>query len=265
LSDYAAFVGRARVAQDTITARDAARMAHVLDTPAPADGAPLPPLWHWMGWAPDSPHDAIAPDGHLLRGDFLPDTPQPRRMWAGGRLAWQGQLRVGEVLTRQTTITAVTEKRGTAGDMVFVTLSHRISGAAGQIDEQQDLVFVDLPDTWSPPAARPAPPDPDWTETFPVDPVRLFRFSALTYNGHRIHYDHPYATGVEHYPGLVIHGPLQAMWLMDRWTRRHGPPAGYGFRGIRPAFAGPLTLAAWGPRLATVDSDGAQCLTAEVS
>jgi 3-methylfumaryl-CoA hydratase len=149
--------------------------------------------------------------------------------------------------------------------MVFVTLAHRITGTDGQIDEAQDLVFVDLPTSWAPPAARPAPPDPDWAENITVDPVRLFRFSALTYNGHRIHYDQPYATGVEHYPGLVIHGPLQAMWLMDRWVRRHGPPAGYAFRGIRPAFAGPLQLAAWGSRLATVDGEGAQCMTAEVS
>jgi 3-methylfumaryl-CoA hydratase len=265
LSEYAAFVGRRREARDTVTARDARRMAQVLDSPAPGDGDPLPPLWHWMGWAPESAHAAVAPDGHLMRGDFLPDTPQPRRMWAGGRLSWQGVLRVGEELSRETTITAVTAKQGSAGDMVFVTLSHRITGAEGHIDEAQDLVFVDLPKSWTAPAARPAPPDPDWTEDLTVDPVRLFRFSALTYNGHRIHYDHPYATGIEHYPGLVIHGPLQAMWLMDRWTRRNGKPAAYAFRGVRPAFAGPLRLAAWGGRLATVDAEGAQCMTAEVS
>ncbi len=260
-----AFLGRVQRAGDVVGVREARRMADVLGSDAPGDGDPLPPLWHWMGWAPDAPHDRLAADGHPLRGDFLPDTAQPRRMWAGGRLAFRGTLRVGETLARTSTITAVAEKQGASGRMVFVTLTHRITGAAGGIDEAQDLVFVDLAEAYTPPAARPAPPAPDWSEDVAADPVRLFRFSALTWNGHRIHYDHPYATQVERYPGLVIHGPLQAMWLADRWARRNGPPATFAFRGVRPAFAGSLRLMGWGGRLATVDASGAQCTMAEAA
>ncbi|MGL5009732.1 MAG: FAS1-like dehydratase domain-containing protein, partial [Paracoccaceae bacterium] len=132
--------------------------------------------------------------------------------------------------------------------------------------EEQDIVFVALPTAYTPPPPQPAPPKPDWQETFNSDPIRLFRFSALTFNGHRIHYDLPYATSVEHYPGLVVHGPLQAMALLTAAAAQQGqPPAAYRYRGVRPAFAGNLTLAAWGSQLATVNPDGLQCLTAEVT
>jgi 3-methylfumaryl-CoA hydratase len=261
--DYEPWIGQTQTATDTVTAAMARRMGVTLSSRlSPGDGDALPPLWHWMGWAPDAPHADLGPDGHLKRGGFLPAIALPRRMWAGGRVQWQGALRVGEVLTRVTTILSIADKQGATGAMTLVTLGHRISGATGVVEEEQDLVFVALPDRWTPPAAKPAPPDPDHTETVDIDPVRLFRFSALTFNGHRIHYDAPYATGVEHYPGLVVHGPLQAMLLVDRL---HQPPATLRYRGVHPAFAGALSLCRWGDRLATVAPQGHQCMTAEVT
>jgi 3-methylfumaryl-CoA hydratase len=262
--DFTAWVGRTVTATDTITTRDVRRMAQTLDYPAP-DGV-LPPLWHWMGWSPEAMHADLASDGHLQRGGFLPPVPLERRMWAGGKLAFHGQLHIDEPLTRHSEIMKVSEKTGASGQMVFVTVAHRTSGASGHVDEVQDIVFVAIPDRYTPPPPQPAPPDPDWSHPFVADPVRLFRFSALTFNGHRIHYDLPYATGVEHYPGLVVHGPLQAMVLLLRAMDHAGKsPTAYSFRGVRPAFAGPLSLRSWGSRLASVDADHMQCMTAEVT
>lgn len=262
--DYAAWVGRTVTATDIITARDVRRMSQTLDCATPDHI--LPPLWHWMGWAPEAVHADLATDGHLQRGGFLPPVPLERRMWAGGKLSFHGQLHIDEPLTRRSEILKISAKTGASGQMVFVTVAHHTAGTHGHIDEVQDIVFVAIPDTFTPPPPHPAPPAPDWTQPFHADPVRLFRFSALTFNGHRIHYDLPYATGTEHYPGLVVHGPLQAMALMGQATRYAGkPPTSYTFRGIRPAFAGPLSLQAWGTKLATVDADGLQCMTAEVA
>jgi 3-methylfumaryl-CoA hydratase len=262
--DYSAWVGRTVTATDTITARDARRMAQTLDCATP--DTILPPLWHWMGWAPEAAHADLATDGHLQRGGFLPPVPLERRMWAGGKLAFHGQLHIDEPLTRRSEIMKVSEKTGASGQMVFVTVAHHTSGTQGHVEETQDIVFVAIPETYTPPPPQPAPENPDWSHPFHADPVRLFRFSALTFNGHRIHYDLPYAQDVEHYPGLVVHGPLQAMVLLDRAIDHMGkPPKTYGFRGVRPAFAGHLSLQSWGTKLATVDADGLQCMTAEVA
>ncbi len=264
-TEFSSWVGRSVTVTDQITARDVRRMAQTLDLQPPAAGI-VPPLWHWMGWAPDAAHADLAEDGHLQRGGFLPPVPLPRRMWAGGRLTFHGDLHVDEVLTRRSEILKVSEKTGASGDMVFVTVGHHTAGAQGHVDEQQDIVFVAIPDRYTPPPPQPAPDHPEWRHTFIADPVRLFRYSALTFNGHRIHYDLPYATDVEHYPGLVTHGPLQAMILLNAAQRAAGqPPRSYSFRGVRPAFAGALSLCAWGTKLATVDGDGMQCMTAEVS
>jgi 3-methylfumaryl-CoA hydratase len=160
----------------------------------------------------------------------------------------------------------VSEKTGASGRMVFVAVAHVTTGAEGRVEEQQDIVYVAIPDQYTPPPPLPAPDDPDWSHVFIADPARLFRYSALTFNAHRIHYDLPYATGTEHYPGLVTHGPMQAMVLLDTAIRISGKrPSGYMFRGVRPAFAGALKLCAWDTKLATVDKDGMQCMTAEVT
>ncbi len=259
------WIGRTETATDRITPRDVVRMNQTLDIITTANHI-LPPLWHWMGWAPDAQHSDLAADGHLKRGGFLPPVPLPRRMWAGGRLTFDGHLLVDEVLTRRSEILKVSEKSGASGRMVFVTVSHVTTGAEGCVDEQQDIVYVAIPDHYTPPPPQPAPENPDWSHPFMADPARLFRFSAMTFNAHRIHYDLPYATGVEHYPGLVTHGPMQAMVLLNAAMRVSGkPPRTYAFRGVRPAFAGLLKLCAWDTQLATVDSDSMQCMTAEVT
>jgi 3-methylfumaryl-CoA hydratase len=262
---FDAWIGRSETATDRVTLRDRRRMAQTLDI-ALTDSQILPPLWHWMGWGPDAAHADIAEDGHLKRGGFLPPVPLPRRMWAGGRLTFDGDLLVDELLTRRSEILKVSEKTGASGRMVFVTVAHVTTGAAGRVEEQQDIVYVAIPDHYSPPPPQPAPDNPDWQHPFMADPARLFRFSAMTFNAHRIHYDLPYATGTEHYPGLVTHGPMQAMVLLNAAMRASGKrPRSYGFRGVRPAFAGLLRLCAWGSKLATVDAGGMQCMTAEVT
>jgi 3-methylfumaryl-CoA hydratase len=229
---FDAWVGRTETATDRVTRRDLRRMAQTLDI-NPLDGNTLPPLWHWMGWGPD---------------------------------AMQGDLLVDEVLTRRSEILKVSEKTGASGRMVFVTVGHVTTGAEGQVDEQQDIVYVAIPDHYTPPPPQPAPENPDRSHPFMADPARLFRYSAMTFNAHRIHYDLPYATGTEHYPGLVTHGPMQAMVLLNAAMQATGQrPRAYSFRGVRPAFAGLLHLCAWGTKLATVDGDGMQCMTAEVA
>jgi len=272
-AEFNPWVGRVETAEDRITPRQARQMAATLGTAGDfSDGAELPALWHWMGWTPETPMSGLGTDGHPARGGFLPPIPLERRMWAGGRLSFLGPLRIGEVLHRRSEILKVTEKTGSTGRMVFVTLRHDITGAEGAgIEEEQDIVYVAMPDSYSPPPPVSAAPGPLWTQPVPVDTVRLFRFSALTFNAHRIHFDLPYATGVEKYPGLVVHGPLQAMLLIEaaRAHRGGAAPARFRFRGIRPAFHfDRLTLHGQSETLgtqslSTVNGDGLVCMQAE--
>ena len=263
------WLGRVEEARDVISPRQARQMAATLGVAGEfAAGAMLPPLWHWMGWTPEAAMAELGPDGHPERGGFLPPVPLERRMWAGGRLRFHAPLRIGEELFRRSEITKVSEKTGSTGRMVFVTVRHDVQGAAGlAIEEEQDIVFIAMPDRFTPPPPV-AAPAPDWREDVAVDEVRLFRFSALTFNAHRIHFDLPYATGVEKYPGLVVHGPLQAMLLMEagRARRGGGVPQGYKFRGVRPAFHfDALSLQGLGNGLATVNGDGLVCMQAEMA
>ena len=211
-----------------------------LNTPLAARaGDALPELWHWFYFLPLVTMAEIGPDGHPKRGGFLPPVPLDRRMWAGGRLVFHGLLQVGEAIRQRSQILKVAEKEGKAGRMVFVTVRHETSSARGlAIEEEQDIVYVAMPEAWVPPEPVPAPAELAWSDQVPVDTVLLFRFSALTFNAHRIHYELPYATDVEKYPGLVVHGPLQAMLLLDA-AKRHQPgrrPARFSFRGVRPLF-----------------------------
>jgi 3-methylfumaryl-CoA hydratase len=244
--EYAAWVGRVEEATDVIGAAQARRLAATLDAcaavPATAlvEGAPLPPLWHWIGFLPEVPMAGLGRDGHPARGGFLPPVPLERRMWAGGRLRFHDAvLRLGEPLARRSEILKVAEKTGNAGRMVFVTVEHRVSGAEGlAVTEEQDIVYVAMPDRFSPPPPVAAPAAPLWSEPVAIDSVRLFRFSACTFNGHRIHYDLAYAQEVEKYPGLVVHGPLQAMLMLEAAQRRAPGRrvARFSFRGLRPVF-----------------------------
>jgi 3-methylfumaryl-CoA hydratase len=268
--DFQDWVGRQEEATDCITARQCRQMAATLEAAGDFhDGATLPPLWHWMGWTPDTPMSGLGRDGHPARGGFLPPIALERRMWAGGRLAFIKPLAIGEALHRRSTILKVAQKSGASGEMVFVTVGHEVSGADGlAIREEQDIVYVAMPDRFSPPPPSPAPEGELWADPFPVDTVRLFRFSALTFNAHRIHIDLPYAREVEKYPDLVVHGPLQAMALMGAACRYRGmPPTGFRFRGVRPAFhSDTLTLNGWSGQeeqpLATVNQAGLQCMQA---
>jgi 3-methylfumaryl-CoA hydratase len=200
----------------------------------------LPPLWHWLYFLPGERQSGIGPDGHPKRGGFLPPIALPRRMWAGGRLQFLRPLGVGEPIRRVSTIRSVQSKSGRSGQLVFVTVLHEISGESGvAIREEQDIVYRDAP---APGAAAPrpaaAPDDEQFSRTVTPDPVLLMRYSALTFNGHRIHYDRPYAMQEEGYPGLEVHGPLIATLLMETLRRAHPQRTvrRFEFKAVSPLF-----------------------------
>ena len=236
------WIGRTELRSDTATATPVAALAATLDRDdaQPLPGTDLPPLWHWLYFLPLAPQHEIGPDGHPQRGDFLPPVPLPRRMWAGGRLEFHQPLRVGEAITRDSRITDVSVKHGRSGSLVFVTVQHLISNAAGlAITEEHDIVYRDAAAPGAPaPTPQAAPAGEAFSRLITPDPVLLFRYSALTFNGHRIHYDRPYVTGVEGYPGLIVHGPLIATLLLDL-LRREMPGARvkrFDFKALRPVF-----------------------------
>jgi 3-methylfumaryl-CoA hydratase len=203
-----------------------------------ADALPL--LHHWLYFWDVKPPVAVGPDGHPAKGGFLPPVPLPRRMWAGGRVNFLRPLLLGAQVTRTSTITAISEKSGRSGTLVFVTVRHELDAGEGvAISEEQDLVYREpAAGSVAVPVAAPAPATPWLAQTDP-DPVLLFRYSALTMNGHRIHYDRPYAIDEEAYPGLVVHGPLQATLLVQLAASNLGAPiTGFDFRGQQPAFDG---------------------------
>ena len=233
---------------ETVTAEvapvQAAMLAATLDMDrAPARGDPLPLLWHWLAGPPTARQSALGVDGHPARGGFLPPVALPRRMWAGSQLRFHAPLMVGEPLSRTSTITAVTTKAGRSGPLIFVDVMHEIAQAnRTAMTEHQNIVYRDFPapgDSASPPSAPPPAVPHDWRQDFAPDSVMLFRYSAATFNGHRIHYDRPYATGEEGYPGLVVHGPLTATLMMET-LRRHvaGEVRSFEFRGLKPLFDG---------------------------
>ena len=242
--DLRDWIGRTDTAEDVVGATPVAAMAATLDWPAqrPAAGTPLPPLWHWLYFLPLAPASEIGDDGHPKRGGFLPPVPLPRRMFAGSRMSCREPLRVGDALTRVSTILDDSEKSGRRGTLVFVRVGHEVhrNGAAqAAFSEVQDIVYREAPRPGDPaPAPQAAPTQSAWERRIVPDPVTLFRYSALTFNGHRIHYDRRYVTEVEGYPGLVVHGPLIATLLLDL-LRRELPGAevaGFEFRAVRPVF-----------------------------
>jgi 3-methylfumaryl-CoA hydratase len=236
------WIGRTEQRSDDVTATPMAALSATLDRddPAPLPGTDLPPLWHWLYFLPLAPQHEIGPDGHPRRGGFLPPVPLPRRMWAGGRLDFHHPLRVGDEITRHSRIAGVDIKHGRSGSLVFVTVRHEVHNAQGlAIAEEHDIVYRDAPAAGAvapPPQAAPA--DESFSRLVTPDPVLLFRYSALTFNGHRIHYDRPYVTEVEGYPGLIVHGPLIATLLLDL-LRRERPGAQvrrFSFKALRPVF-----------------------------
>jgi 3-methylfumaryl-CoA hydratase len=250
--------------EDLVPAGAALALHGLLDAPGPAPGRedPLPPLWHWLAFLPRVAQHDLGADGHPRVGTFLPPVGLGRRrMYAGGQLRFDGPLPVGAAVRRESVVASVEEKTGRTGSLVFVTVRHELVAADGRgpggVVEHQDLVYrampAPAPEPTTPASTGPAatgpaasPPDPEaeeewtWTWSLTPDPTLLFRFSALTYNAHRIHYDRTYATTVEAYPGLVVHGPLQAIALAEL-CRRFVPDrrlTSFRFRALRPAFDG---------------------------
>jgi 3-methylfumaryl-CoA hydratase len=249
------WVGNTETADTTIAASTANALAATLDRRDPA--AALPPLWHWIYFWTAAPQSQLGPDGHPERGGFLPPVPLPRRMWAGGRLVFHAPLPLEARATRTSTVQQVDIKEGGSGALAFVTVAHAITvDGTLCVSEEHDIVYRAAPSAGTPaPAPKPAPLDASWSRTITPDPVLLFRYSALTFNGHRIHYDRSYVTGVEGYPGLVVHGPLIATMLADL-VHRHLPGAtlrSFDFRAVGPLFdTEPFTVNG------RLDADGAR-------
>jgi 3-methylfumaryl-CoA hydratase len=227
---------------DRVTPVPLAALAATLDRdePPPVDGTPVAPLRHWLYFLPLVRRSETGPDGHAKRGGFLPPVPLPRRMWAGGRLQFHRPLHVGESIERVSRIVRVDAKEGRTGALVFVLVEHRISaGGELAIVEEQDIVYRDNPrEGDAPPPKKPAPTDAVWRQAITPDDVLLFRYSALTFNGHRIHYDRRYVTEVERYQGLIVHGPLLATLLVDLARDGVAPRsvAAFSFRAVMPLF-----------------------------
>ena len=238
-----AWIGRCESNRDVAAPGPYRRLAALLDHETPPwRESEAPPLGHWLNFLPNALQSEIGPDGHPRRGGFMPPVTLPRRMWAGSRLTFPGAILLGAPIERRSVIRNVELKTGRSGDMVFVTVSHEV-WAAGvlAVTEEQDIVYRDAPKPGetAPIAAKPdETPAAEWSRTVAPDPVLLFRYSALTYNGHRIHYDRDFCREVEGYPGLVVHGPLIATLLLDHYLRRH-PGArinAYSFRAQSPLF-----------------------------
>lgn len=232
------WVGKQEEKQDVISLQLSVRLAALFDEACPEEGQPLPYLWHWAFFQSPVVEAELGEDGHPARGRFLPPAENRQRMWAGGRVTFHQPLIVGQRATCRSTILAVKEKHGQTGSLLFVTVEHRyFQGDALCISEEQDIVYREL----SPPklTVDRTLPALGWTDTIQPTPVMLFRYSAVTFNGHRIHYDYPYATQQEGYPGLVVHGPMIATLVMRSITRQHPhhSPARLSYRGLRPLIA----------------------------
>jgi len=236
------WIGKTESSSDHVTPAPIAALSATLDRECQEvePGDVLPAFWHWLYFLPIHRQSELDQDGHLQRGEFLPPVPLPRRMWAGSRLEFHRPLRVGDRISRASLISDVIHKEGRSGPLVFVTVRHQISNPEGlAVTEHQDLVFRENAKPGDPmPAGKTRPADSRWQRVIYPDPILLFRYSALTFNAHRIHYDRRYAMEVEGYPGLVVHGPLIATLLLELLHR--GYPGAvmrrFTFRSLRPLF-----------------------------
>ena len=239
------WIGRTSEASDIVTAHLVkglrATLFQEVGEPVRGDAAPF--TVHWCLAQPVFPMSMLGPDGHPTRGGFLPPVPLPRRMWAGGELEFVDALRVGDEAKRTSRIADVTVKNGSTGTLCFVSVDHLVSTPRGiAIRERQDIVYREMGGPQPASSAKPAPSPPlaQHRETHMADAVLLFRYSALTFNGHRIHYDRDYVTRVEGYPGLIFHGPLQAAFIVELAAKLRGckPPKKMSYRGVQPLFEG---------------------------
>jgi 3-methylfumaryl-CoA hydratase len=243
------WIGRAERSHDIVTAAPVAALSATLDRddPLPRDGDRLPALWHWLYFLPAHRQSELGVDGHVRLGGFLPPVALPRRLYAGGRVEILHPLLVGDPIERVSRILDVSRKDGRTGPLVFVQVRHEISSRERlALTEEHDIVYRDTARADDPqPPLRRAPDDAAWTREIHPDAVLLFRYSALTFNGYRIHYDRRFATGAQGHPGLVVHAPLVATLLADL-LRRNLPEAhvsSFSFRAITPLFdTGPFFI-----------------------
>ena len=238
------WIGARESCAETIAEFPAQAAAAMLDAEPAAlhAGRPLPALWHWFYFLPRAPRSAIDMDGHPKRGGFFPPVTLPRRMFAGARTTFHQPIVLGDAATREGEIVDVREKSGRSGKLVFVTVRYRISqGGTLRVEEEQDIVYKEPGPPVADPEPLPAPPEAPpgaWISDITPDSVLLFRFSALTFNAHRIHYDLPYAREEEGYPGLVVHGPLTAILLAGMAEANSGQRISrFVFQGRGPIFA----------------------------
>ena len=280
LDNLRQWIGRTEDTDDIASAAPVACLAATLDRddlePRPSD--PVPPGGHWLYFLPRTRQSDLDENGHAKKGEFLPPVPLERRMWAGGRIRFTAPLLIGDAITRHSEVVDVTVKDGKSGPLVFVVVRHQVSGPEGiAIEEEHDIVYRGAP-IGGP--AKPPPPgkltgkppgEAQWKRRIEPDPVLLFRYSALIFNGHRIHYDRDYVKGEEGYPGLIVHGPLIATLLMDL-CRRENPEARlsrFDYRAKSPIFdLGPFTVAGNpqdgdGASLWALDHEGRVAMTAE--
>lgn len=244
------WIGKQRSVTDVIHPQPVARMQATLDRPGalPQPGDPLPHAWHWLFFLEAAPLRELDRDGHTARGEFLPPVALPRRMWAGGRFKFIEPIRIGESINKRSTIKGVVRKTGRAGELCFVTVRHEfLCGSTLKMTEEHDVVYREDHDKNAPaPAVPAAPGEADERAQITATNVMLFRYSALTFNSHRIHYDLEYCRNVEGFPGLVVHGPLTATLLLGMAGAHRGEatPGEFEFRAVSPLFAGqPFTIA----------------------
>lgn len=240
--------GRSQTSVEMVSAEWCRRVGHTLDrVDVLGAGDVLPPLWHFTMHLDSVPLRGVGQDGHPERGGFLPPVALPRRMWAGSRISFVDDVLVGDTVAKTSTVENIVMKQGRTGLLCFVTVRHELSVVGDvRIIEEQDLVYRDDADPDAPkPPGKQAPEAPDWSEIIEPSEVMLFRYSAMTFNGHRIHYDREYARNVEGYEGLVVHGPLTATLLADLSVGATGRRlASFSFRGVSPLFdTAPFTIA----------------------
>lgn len=258
-----------------IDARTAAMIAAMLNQDAPQNGDALPPGWHWAYFLTPVPQRDLGEDGHPKKGGFLPPISLPRRMFAGSKITFHRPITIGGNYLRRDEVLSVKAKDGRSGRLVFVKVRNAIEDERGNLalDEEQDIVYRPAAAAAGTSAAPAAESQPwQWRQSVIADPVMLFRFSSVTFNGHRIHYDHPYATGVEGYPGLVVHGTLLAT-LMLELARKEGGSAGlssFSFAGKQPVFASEAFAVVGNPesdgrsaRLAVLNKDNVEAMTGQ--
>jgi len=276
MTEFDAWIGRSQFAEDSLDLLRARAMQATVDeverAPFAAD-EPLPPLWHWLYFWEVAHAGRLGYDGHPAKGEFLPPIPLPRRMWAGSRLTFLSPLPLGARSTRRSTIKSVALKEGRSGQLGFVTVAHRYAVADRIcLEEEHDIVYrAAAAPGEQPRQGEPAPLEAPWRRTLEPTPVLLFRYSALTFNGHRIHYDRRFCAESEGYPGLVVHGPLLATLMVDLAARRGARPiARFAFRALAPVFdtAGFSVCAApdeHGARLWIADADNRLCMQGELA